>query len=121
MIELLTSREIDQMRPAGRFVAEVLTALEDAADVGVNLLELDALAHSMIRDRGAESWNCPSPTGRYSPSISPEKFVTTTVVVPELSTSAASTPIPARARPSSLRARPALSPSSVNVPLPLLR
>ncbi len=55
MIELLTSREIDQMRPAGRFVAEVLTALEGAADVGVNLLELDALAHRMIRDRGAES------------------------------------------------------------------
>lgn len=55
MIELLTSREIDQMRPAGRFVAEVLTALEGAADVGVNLLELDALAHSMIRERGAES------------------------------------------------------------------
>lgn len=55
MIELLTSREIDQMRPAGRFVADVLTALEGAADVGVNLLELDALAHSMIRERGAES------------------------------------------------------------------
>lgn len=55
MIELLTPREIDQMRPAGRFVAEVLTALEGAADVGVNLLELDALAHRMIRDRGAES------------------------------------------------------------------
>ena len=55
VIELLTPREIDQMRPAGRFVAEVLTALEDAADVGVNLLELDALAHGMIRDRGAES------------------------------------------------------------------
>ena len=33
------------MRPAGRFVAEVLTRLEKAADVGVNLLELDALAH----------------------------------------------------------------------------
>src|SRR4051794_31764445 len=43
------------MRPAGRFVAEVLTRLEEAADVGVNLLELDALAHRMIRDRGAES------------------------------------------------------------------
>ena len=55
MIELLTPGEIDRMRPAGRFVAEVLTALEDAADVGVNLLELDALAHRMIRDRGAES------------------------------------------------------------------
>ncbi|MCW2807331.1 MAG: map [Marmoricola sp.] len=43
------------MKPAGRFVAEVLTRLEKAADVGVNLLELDALAHQMIRDRGAES------------------------------------------------------------------
>jgi methionyl aminopeptidase len=55
VIELLTPTEIDRMRPAGRFVAQVLTALEDAADVGVNLLELDALAHRMIRDRGAES------------------------------------------------------------------
>ena len=43
------------MRPAGRFVAEVITALSEAADVGVNLLELDELAHRMIRDRGAES------------------------------------------------------------------
>src|SRR6187549_3353294 len=43
------------MRPAGRFVAEVLTALADAADVGVNLLDLDALAHRMIKERGAES------------------------------------------------------------------
>ena len=43
------------MKPAGRFVAEVLTRLEKAADVGVNLLELDALAHQMIRERGAES------------------------------------------------------------------
>ncbi len=43
------------MRPAGRFVAEVLTRLEEAADVGVNLLELDALAHDLIRERGAKS------------------------------------------------------------------
>src|SRR6187431_409142 len=43
------------MKPAGRFVAEVLTRLEKVADVGVNLLELDALAHEMIRERGAES------------------------------------------------------------------
>ena len=55
MIELRSPTEIEQMRPAGRFVAEVLTALVDAADVGVNLLELDALAHRMIRERGAES------------------------------------------------------------------
>ena len=43
------------MRPAGRFVAEVLTALEDVVDVGANLLEIDEIAHEMIRDRGAES------------------------------------------------------------------
>ena len=55
MIELRTPAEIEQMRPAGRFVAEVLTALAAAADVGVNLLELDALAHDMIRERGAKS------------------------------------------------------------------
>ncbi|GMA91830.1 hypothetical protein GCM10025869_23590 [Homoserinibacter gongjuensis] len=43
------------MKPAGRFVASVLEATRDAADVGVNLLELDALAHEMIRKAGAES------------------------------------------------------------------
>ena len=55
MIELRTPAQIEQMRPAGRFVADVITALGEAADVGVNLLELDELAHRMIRERGAES------------------------------------------------------------------
>ncbi len=55
MIEYRSPAEIEQMRPAGRFVAEVLTALKEHADVGVNLLELDELAHRMIKDRGAES------------------------------------------------------------------
>ena len=55
MIEYRTPTEIDQMRPAGAFVASVLTALKAKAAVGVNLLELDALAHQMIRDAGAES------------------------------------------------------------------
>jgi methionyl aminopeptidase len=55
VIELRTPVEIEQMKPAGRFVADVLTRLAEAADVGVNLLELDALAHQMIRERGAES------------------------------------------------------------------
>ncbi len=55
MIELLSPAQVQQMRPAGQFVGEVLTALAAKADVGVNLLELDALAHQMIRDRGAES------------------------------------------------------------------
>jgi len=55
VIELRTPAQIEQMRPAGKFVAEVLTALKEKADVGVNLLELDELAHRMIRERGAES------------------------------------------------------------------
>ena len=55
MIELRTPAQIEQMRPAGEFVASVITALSEAADVGVNLLDLDALAHRMIKDRGAES------------------------------------------------------------------
>ncbi len=55
MIELLNPTEIEQMKPAGRFVAGVLTRLEEAADVGVNLLELDALAHDLIKEAGAES------------------------------------------------------------------
>lgn len=55
MIELRTPAEIEAMRPAGRFVARVLTAVAEAADVGVNLLDLDSLARDMIRERGASS------------------------------------------------------------------
>lgn len=55
MIELKTPAEIQQMRASGHFVASVLTALKEKAAVGVNLLELDALAHQMIRDAGAKS------------------------------------------------------------------
>jgi methionyl aminopeptidase len=55
MIELRTPREIEEMRPAGQFVAETLTAVREAAKPGVNLLELDELAHRLIKQRGAES------------------------------------------------------------------
>ena len=55
MIELRTPAEIEEMRAAGRFVASVLEATRDAAAVGVNLLDLDRLAHDMIRAEGAES------------------------------------------------------------------
>jgi methionyl aminopeptidase len=55
VIELRTPAEIEQLRVAGEFVGRVLDATRDAADVGVNLLELDALAHDMIRAEGAES------------------------------------------------------------------
>jgi methionyl aminopeptidase len=55
MIELKTPAEIEQMRPAGAFVASVLTELASKAAVGVNLLKLDKIAHDMIKARGAES------------------------------------------------------------------
>jgi methionyl aminopeptidase len=55
VIELRTPAEIEAMRPAGRFVASVLSAVRSATAVGSNLLELDALAHQMIRDAGATS------------------------------------------------------------------
>jgi len=69
MIELRTPRQIEAMRPAGRFVASVLTALSEAADVGVNLLDLDALAHRMIKERGATSCYLD-----YHPSFGGSKF-----------------------------------------------
>ncbi len=55
MIELRTPAEIEQMRPAGRFVAEVLATLRDETTVGTNLLSIDKRAHDMIRRAGAES------------------------------------------------------------------
>ena len=55
MIELRTPEELQEVRPAGEFVAEILQATSQAAAVGVNLLELDELAHQMIRERGATS------------------------------------------------------------------
>lgn len=55
VIELKTPAEIEEMRPAGAFVASVLKALREKADVGVNLLDLDAMVHKMIVDAGAIS------------------------------------------------------------------
>jgi methionyl aminopeptidase len=55
VIELRTPAEIEQMKPAGAFVASVLEATAAASAVGVNLLTIDKLAHDMIRKAGAES------------------------------------------------------------------
>ena len=55
MIELRSRDEIEAMRPAGRFVAAVLTELAERTRAGVNVLELDRVAHAMIRDQGATS------------------------------------------------------------------
>jgi len=43
------------MKAPGRFVASVLEATSAATSVGTNLLELDRIAHAMIREAGAES------------------------------------------------------------------
>jgi methionyl aminopeptidase len=55
VIELRTPDEIGRMQVTGGFVADVLEAVAAASVVGANLLELDRLAHEMIRARGAES------------------------------------------------------------------
>ncbi len=55
MIPRHSRATIEEMRAVGAFVASVLTTLKSRALPGVNLLELDALAHTMIKDVGAES------------------------------------------------------------------
>lgn len=55
MIELRTPAEIDQMREAGRFVAETLATLRAETKVGTNLLTIDQHAHDLIRKAGAQS------------------------------------------------------------------
>jgi methionyl aminopeptidase len=44
-----------QARPAGEFVASVLSHLREVVGVGWNLLEVDAEAHRLIREAGATS------------------------------------------------------------------
>ncbi|MCK3768943.1 type I methionyl aminopeptidase [Microbacterium aerolatum] len=55
MIELRTPAEIEEMRAAGRFVAETLATLRDETKIGTNLLTIDRKAHDLIRKSGAES------------------------------------------------------------------
>lgn len=55
MIPRHSETTLEEMRPAGAFVARVLTEVSKAATPGVNLLELDALAHDLIRGAGATS------------------------------------------------------------------
>lgn len=51
---LKTDAEIQLMREAGKIVASALEAVHRQASVGVSLRELDELAESVIRARGAE-------------------------------------------------------------------
>lgn len=55
MIEQFTPREVEAMRPAGRFVADTLATLRQEVGVGTNLLEIDARATELIAAAGATS------------------------------------------------------------------
>ncbi|MEU3281729.1 type I methionyl aminopeptidase [Streptomyces antibioticus] len=69
MMELKTDASIDAMYAAGQVVARALTAVRDAADVGVSLLELDEVARGVLREAGATS-----PFLGYRPSFAPVPF-----------------------------------------------
>lgn len=66
MVELKTPGEIEKMRVAGAFVAEILAELRETAAVGVNLLELEMIVRERIRQRGAQScyWDYAPSFGR---------------------------------------------------------
>ncbi|KUN03515.1 methionine aminopeptidase [Streptomyces yokosukanensis] len=69
MVELKTDASIDAMYAAGQVVARALTAVRQAADVGVSLLELDEVAREVLREAGATS-----PFLGYRPSFAPTPF-----------------------------------------------
>lgn len=53
MITIKSQREIELMREAGRIVAETLALLEKTVKPGMTTLELDQIADSYIRGKGA--------------------------------------------------------------------
>jgi methionyl aminopeptidase len=69
MVELKTDTSIDAMYEAGQVVARALTAVQKTAGVGVSLLELDEVAHGVLREAGATS-----PFLGYRPSFAPTPF-----------------------------------------------
>ncbi|MFJ5772948.1 type I methionyl aminopeptidase [Streptomyces sp. NPDC093094] len=69
MMELKTDSSIDAMHAAGQVVARALTAVREAADVGVSLLDLDEVARGVLRESGATS-----PFLGYRPSFATTPF-----------------------------------------------
>ena len=66
MIELKTAAEIDKMAVTGEFVAETLATLSIQAQPGVNLMQLEHHARTLVSDRGAQScyWDYAPSFGR---------------------------------------------------------
>ena len=69
MVEIKTDAALDAMREAGRVVAHALAAVQEVADVGVSLQELDEAARSVLAEAGAGS-----PFLGYRPSFAPVAF-----------------------------------------------
>ncbi|GAA2795165.1 type I methionyl aminopeptidase [Kribbella solani] len=69
MVELKTPAQIEQMRAAGRVVADALAAVRKAASVGVSLRELDEVAREVLRSAGAVST-----FDGYQPGFAPAPF-----------------------------------------------
>ncbi|MFD4501558.1 type I methionyl aminopeptidase [Streptomyces sp. NPDC058457] len=69
MVELKTDTSIDAMYAAGQVVGRALTAVREAAGIGVSLLELDEVAREVLREAGAAS-----PFLGYRPSFAPTPF-----------------------------------------------
>jgi methionyl aminopeptidase len=69
MVELKTDTSIEAMAAAGHIVGRALTAVRDAADVGISLLELDEVARRVLKEAGAGS-----PFLGYRPSFAPTPF-----------------------------------------------
>ena len=53
MIIRKSNEELDRMRQAGRIVAETISSVVEAVRPGVTTADLDRLAESIIRERGA--------------------------------------------------------------------
>ncbi|MFI6698271.1 type I methionyl aminopeptidase [Streptomyces sp. NPDC050509] len=69
MVEIKTDASLDAMRGAGRVVAQALTAVREAAAVGVTLRALDETARAVLREAGAGS-----PFLDYHPDWAPTPF-----------------------------------------------
>jgi methionyl aminopeptidase len=69
MVQLKTDTSIEAMRETGRVVAQLLTAVRQAAAVGTSLRELDEVAREVLREAGAGP-----PFLNYRPHFAPTPF-----------------------------------------------
>ena len=69
MVEIKTAAEIQAMRAAGQVVAQILAAVQDQAQAGMRLIELDEIARDVLARAGAVS-----PFLGYQPGFAPVPF-----------------------------------------------